>query len=1168
MDFASNYSIDEPLISAADEDRRGDYPLGVVSKQEREQEMVLEEDSSVLLQNYYETIQNGEKQWVFSEKDVHLNHDRILGRGNFGEVLEAKWNGGPIACKRLHESKKVTGNNSVLMQKLSVVGNEGDYIGKNILTMKQQKEQLEQNKAMLRELQFLTKLRHPNLVLFLGICCDDSDVNNRHQPTMILTELMSCSLYDVLEIKKIALDLPDVLDIVTDVAQGLSFLHGFNPTVMHLNLNSRNILLKGREAKIADFGVSGQGFSSLFKPLVGTNSAGKTVVSAAVIEPTPNPNPNWEQKDGKDGQDNSRNSLFSLSKEITAFLAPEIVKGSKYEITEKADMFSLAVIILHMVIGECPTVDNRENNLETLNEKQPCLKDLVLKLLDEAPIDRFSATIVVEELDKIKFNDRHYPLDRRRPSPQSEVGIVARQWMTSEMANENKLSILRLSQMRALLEAEGGRWKKEGGLVAEIQEQLEEANRITLETTEKYSIQSEKLKKIEEKERKVSSDLRTFILHSDKQTRALEADKQSLGTRVLDLDMRLRRCVEDLTSTSDALEDVSERLALRDNGIIDLKQQQKNDKIERESLNQEIDALNEENNELETRLEQALTRWKAETESSKRDRTDFIKLRTTCANLLKKSEILEEDKKRLNALVKEQEKQVLPEDILRKIDEQENDIAASARANEALMEQKQDLDLQLSDMTDMQESTAAELEKTQDTLKEKKNGILKLEAKIQEIEEEAKDLDAKNQEAMDNLNEKNVVAEMKITKLEAWVKSLEKGVIPEGHTVTAPETSTESSLHNNISPSALLGSGGEGGDDGDSLATDDDSLSLMSEGMAAPKKFHFGDVAVASKMTTERINFLKTQNKDKKEKERKAAIRAADSMAKARVKAYEGKEDGTGESCVGMIKMLKESVLDEHICWRSCRALRTMILNESMSERLREVSAYGELDLICLEILQTHTEVDSLTSLVQGQAVQLLGVVTFGSDLVRRRAGENGAMKWISIAIEKYGGADEKVLQHCLTSVTNLAHNSQDNRHRFIDCGGLDSLTDAMERHLNSSKVQRQGCWAMLTLAGSDETARLVAQAGGSRTLMTLINALLRHPGDSGVQQFGLWAISNMALAGSDITRRLKKAGAPEICRIAIETHARDAEVIRQARHAIGVLGNANAQANSPKKKK
>jgi hypothetical protein len=169
--------------------------------------------------------------------------------------------------------------------------------------------------------------------------------------------------------------------------------------------------------------------------------------------------------------------------------------------------------------------------------------------------------------------------------------------------------------------------------------------------------------------------------------------------------------------------------------------------------------------------------------------------------------------------------------------------------------------------------------------------------------------------------------------------------------------------------------------------------------------------------------------------------------------------------------------------------------------------------------------------------------------------------------METHGVLDEKVLLHCLTSVTNLTHNSQDNRHRFIDAGGVDVLTDVMEASLTNPKVQRQGCWALLTLAGSDETARLVASGGGSRTLMTLVKALLQHPYDAGVQQFGLWAMSNMALAGADIGRRLKKAGAPEICRIAVENHPQDPEVIRQARHAAGVLGNAPASSQSKSKK-
>jgi len=117
--------------------------------------------------------------------------------------------------------------------------------------------------------------------------------------------------------------------------------------------------------------------------------------------------------------------------------------------------------------------------------------------------------------------------------------------------------------------------------------------------------------------------------------------------------------------------------------------------------------------------------------------------------------------------------------------------------------------------------------------------------------------------------------------------------------------------------------------------------------------------------------------------------------------------------------------------------------------------------------------------------------------------------------------------------------------------GGGVLLAFVLNLHISTVKVQRQGMWAILTLAGTDETARAICLSGCDRAA---INAMLQHRHDAAIQQFGLWAVSNMALAGSDIARRLKKGGCIELCRIAIETHPHDAEVIRQARHALGVL--------------
>jgi hypothetical protein len=47
-----------------------------------------------------------------------------------------------------------------------------------------------------------------------------------------------------------------------------------------------------------------------------------------------------------------------------------------------------------------------------------------------------------------------------------------------------------------------------------------------------------------------------------------------------------------------------------------------------------------------------------------------------------------------------------------------------------------------------------------------------------------------------------------------------------------------------------------------------------------------------------------------------------------------------------------------------------------------------------------------------------------------------------------------------------------------------------MERHLQSAKLQRQACWALLTVAGSDEIAREIAEFPVATAIVT---ALVTH---------------------------------------------------------------------------
>ena len=47
-----------------------------------------------------------------------------------------------------------------------------------------------------------------------------------------------------------------------------------------------------------------------------------------------------------------------------------------------------------------------------------------------------------------------------------------------------------------------------------------------------------------------------------------------------------------------------------------------------------------------------------------------------------------------------------------------------------------------------------------------------------------------------------------------------------------------------------------------------------------------------------------------------------------------------------------------------------------------------------------------------------------------------------------------------------------------------------MVRYKESAKLQRQACWAVLSLCGTDEISRTVAQHGGDSAIL---NAMLYH---------------------------------------------------------------------------
>ncbi|XP_048321302.1 serine/threonine-protein kinase CTR1 isoform X4 [Ziziphus jujuba] len=142
-----------------------------------------------------------------------------IGAGSFGTVHRADWHGSDVAVKILMEQ---------------------DF-------------HAERFKEFLREVAIMKRLRHPNIVLFMGAVTEPPNLS-------IVTEYLSRgSLYRLLH-KSGAREMLDErrrLSMAYDVAKGMNYLHRRNPPIVHRDLKSPNLLVdKKYTVKVCDFGLS------------------------------------------------------------------------------------------------------------------------------------------------------------------------------------------------------------------------------------------------------------------------------------------------------------------------------------------------------------------------------------------------------------------------------------------------------------------------------------------------------------------------------------------------------------------------------------------------------------------------------------------------------------------------------------------------------------------------------------------------------------------------------------------------------------------------------------------------------------------------------------------------------------------------------------------------
>ncbi|KAH7439597.1 hypothetical protein KP509_04G068100 [Ceratopteris richardii] len=154
-------------------------------------------------------------EWEIPWEDLVIG-ERI-GLGSNGEVYHADWNGTEVAVKKFLD-QDITGDALEVFRS---------------------------------EVQLMTRMRHPNVVLFMGAV-------TRAPNMSIVTEFLPRgSLYRLIHRSNTQLDERRRMRMALDVARGMNYLHNCTPVIVHRDLKSPNLLVdKNWVVKVCDFGLS------------------------------------------------------------------------------------------------------------------------------------------------------------------------------------------------------------------------------------------------------------------------------------------------------------------------------------------------------------------------------------------------------------------------------------------------------------------------------------------------------------------------------------------------------------------------------------------------------------------------------------------------------------------------------------------------------------------------------------------------------------------------------------------------------------------------------------------------------------------------------------------------------------------------------------------------
>ena len=250
-------------------------------------------------------------EWVVERKEIEFTN-KERGRGGWGAVTVANFRGTEVAAKCFYEELS------------------SDYY-QGLFT---------------REMNMAARLRHPNLVQFIGASVEGN--------VIILTELMTTNLRK--ELEKGPMNRQQITSISLDVARALNYLHLMQPhPIIHRDISSANVLLD---------------------PLPGNG---------------------WKVKVSDYGSVNVLTRLQTVGPGNPVYAAPEANIPALQ--SPKMDIFSFGVLLVEMLTHQFPEVSSRQRLIASIDHAE--YLDLIEECLSEEKDNRPSAQQLLARLNDI-----------------------------------------------------------------------------------------------------------------------------------------------------------------------------------------------------------------------------------------------------------------------------------------------------------------------------------------------------------------------------------------------------------------------------------------------------------------------------------------------------------------------------------------------------------------------------------------------------------------------------------------------------------------------------------------------------------------------------------------------------------------------------------------------